>query len=151
MIGAPMLQRVWDRFHKDDSWGTMRSAPGTDYVVSAPRAAAAGDAAAPQAEKALRTVLEDVASRASCEYLAHSAGEERWFEMTVEPFNRPEGGIIVTHVDITRRRRAEADARLQREELAHMLRVTTRSEMAASMTHEISPPLAASVQGEDHP
>lgn len=71
--------------------------------------------------------------------------------MTVEPFNRPEGGIIVNHVDITRRRRAEADARLQREELAHMLRVTTRGEMAASMTHEISPPLAASVQREDHP
>lgn len=60
MIGAPMLQRVRDRFHKDHSCGTMRSAPGSDYVVSAPRAA--GDAAAPQAEKTLRTVLEGRAS-----------------------------------------------------------------------------------------
>jgi C4-dicarboxylate-specific signal transduction histidine kinase len=65
--------------------------------------------------------------------------------MTVETFRRPEGGAIVTHLDITRRKRAEAEARRQREELAHALRVTTLGELAASLAHEISQPLAAIV------
>jgi len=139
------VNEAWSKFHKDDGWGMMRPALGTDYVAACQRAAAAGAAGAPQAEKALRTVLEGRASRASCEYVAHSGADERWFEMTVEPFNRPERGIIVTHIDITRRRRAEAEARREREELAHVLRVTTLSEMAASLAHEISQPLAAIV------
>jgi C4-dicarboxylate-specific signal transduction histidine kinase len=96
-------------------------------------------------DAALGAVLEGRKMRASCEYMARSGGEERWFEMTVEPFNRPEGGAIVTHIDITRRRRAEDNARREREALAHVLRVTTLGEMAASMAHEVSQPLAAIV------
>jgi signal transduction histidine kinase len=42
-----------------------------------------------------------------------------------------------------RRRRAEAEARRQREELAHVLRVTTLSELTTSLAHEISQPLGA--------
>jgi C4-dicarboxylate-specific signal transduction histidine kinase len=65
--------------------------------------------------------------------------------MEVGPFRRPEGGAIVSHVDVTRRRQAEDDARQQREELAHALRVTTLGELAASLAHEINQPLAAIV------
>jgi signal transduction histidine kinase len=42
-----------------------------------------------------------------------------------------------------RRRRAEAEARRQREELAHVLRVTTLGELTTSLAHEISQPLGA--------
>ncbi|MGH7308652.1 MAG: sensor histidine kinase [Candidatus Rokuibacteriota bacterium] len=49
-------------------------------------------------------------------------------------------GLLVARA---RRRRAEADARRQREELAHVLRVTTMSELTASIAHEISQPLGA--------
>ncbi len=70
---------------------------------------------------------------------------ERWFEMLVEPFRRPEGGAIVGHIDITRRRRAEDAARRQAEELAHALRVSTLGELAGSLAHEINQPLQAIV------
>jgi C4-dicarboxylate-specific signal transduction histidine kinase len=63
--------------------------------------------------------------------------------MTVEPFTRPEGGAIVTHIDITRRRHAEAEARREHEQLTHALRVRTVGELTASLAHEISQPLAA--------
>ena len=42
-----------------------------------------------------------------------------------------------------RRQRAEAEIRRQREELAHVLRVTTLGELATSLAHEISQPLGA--------
>jgi two-component system sensor kinase FixL len=42
-----------------------------------------------------------------------------------------------------RRQRAELEARRQREELAHVLRVTTLGELTSSLAHEISQPLGA--------
>ena len=43
----------------------------------------------------------------------------------------------------TRQRRAEAEARQERDNLAHVLRVTTLSELTSSLAHEISQPLAS--------
>ena len=79
------------------------------------------------------------------EYVLRTPTGERWFEMTAEPLRRPEGGALVTHVDVTRRRQAEGEAERQREELAHVLRTTTLGELAASLAHEINQPLAAIV------
>jgi len=94
---------------------------------------------------AIRFVLEGGHRPAPLEYACHSASEERWFEMAVEPFRRPEGGAVVSHVDVTRRRQAEEEAGRQREALARALRVTTLGELAASLAHEINQPLAAVV------
>jgi two-component system, LuxR family, sensor kinase FixL len=53
------------------------------------------------------------------------------------------GAILETNNDVSERRRAE-DALLQaRTELAHVTRVTTLGELAASIAHEINQPLAA--------
>jgi signal transduction histidine kinase len=50
------------------------------------------------------------------------------------------GGLLVAR---TRQRRAEAEARQQRDNLAHVLRVTTLGELTASLAHEIRQPLTA--------
>ena len=65
--------------------------------------------------------------------------------MTVEPFRRPDGGAVISYIDITRRRQAEDESRRQRAELAHAQRVTTLGELGASLAHEINQPLAAIV------
>jgi C4-dicarboxylate-specific signal transduction histidine kinase len=139
------VNESWARFAEGNTGDTIRPPVGANYVAALHAAAADGDAAAQQAGDGIRSVLDGRWARGSLEYVTHVGSEERWFDMTVEPFRRPEGGVIVTHVDITRRRRAEAEARRQREELAHALRVTTLGELAASLAHEISQPLAAIV------
>jgi C4-dicarboxylate-specific signal transduction histidine kinase len=48
-------------------------------------------------------------------------------------------------VDITDRRRAEDDLREVQAELAHVARVTTMGEMAASIAHEVNQPLSGVV------
>jgi signal transduction histidine kinase len=50
------------------------------------------------------------------------------------------GGLLIARA---RQRRAEAEARRQRDDLAHVLRVTTLSEMTTSLAHEILQPIAA--------
>jgi len=46
-------------------------------------------------------------------------------------------------LDITKRKQAEEQAARQRNELAHLSRVTTLSELSGSLAHELSLPLAA--------
>ena len=56
-------------------------------------------------------------------------------EMSVQPLNRPEGGAIITHLDITRREREmELEAQLLLEELAHVTRVTLLGELAGHLS-----------------
>jgi signal transduction histidine kinase len=50
------------------------------------------------------------------------------------------GGLLVVRA---RQQRAEAEARLQRDDLAHVLRVTAMGELTTSLAHEISQPVAA--------
>jgi two-component system sensor histidine kinase TtrS len=52
-------------------------------------------------------------------------------------------GCVVTFLDITHRKQAEAEVKTQRENIAHLVRVQTLGEMAAGIAHEINQPLAA--------
>jgi PAS domain S-box-containing protein len=52
-------------------------------------------------------------------------------------------GYIGSAIDITARKAAEVQLRQQRADLAHMTRVTTMGELAASLAHELNQPLTA--------
>ena len=52
-------------------------------------------------------------------------------------------GYIGTATDITERKRTEAELRRQREDLAHVTRVSTMGELATSLAHELNQPLTA--------
>ena len=68
----------------------------------------------------------------------------RWLEVygtRVEYRGRPATQLAC--VDITDRKRAEDDARLHQQELAHVLRRSTMGEMAAMFAHEVNQPLSA--------
>ena len=55
--------------------------------------------------------------------------------------DHPEGGAVVSHTDVTERKRVEMDAQRSRQELSHFTRVSTMGELAASMAHELNQPL----------
>jgi C4-dicarboxylate-specific signal transduction histidine kinase len=73
-------------------------------------------------------------------------GEYRWvFEKGVPRYG-PDGtflGYIGSAEDITDRRRAEEEAALQRQEVAHLMRVSVVGELSGAIAHEINQPLTA--------
>ena len=138
------VNHAWGRFALENGGNPVRVSIGASYLDVCRDAASAGDRDASRILGSLRTVLAG-GTPLQLEYACRTPAGERWFEMTAEPLRRPEGGALVTHVDITRRRQAEEEAERQREELAHVLRTTTLGELAASLAHEINQPLAAIV------
>jgi PAS domain S-box-containing protein len=52
-------------------------------------------------------------------------------------------GYIGTVIDMTERKRTESELQRQREELAHVTRVSTMGELSASLAHELNQPLTA--------
>jgi signal transduction histidine kinase/ABC-type uncharacterized transport system substrate-binding protein len=72
--------------------------------------------------------------------------EVRWIRMRARRYpvddSRSEqlGGIFV---DVTDQKLAEAEAALQRQEIAHLMRVSVLGELSGSIAHEINQPLTA--------
>jgi signal transduction histidine kinase/ABC-type uncharacterized transport system substrate-binding protein len=93
--------------------------------------------------EAIKRVLQDRQPMAVMEYHDPEVPKGRWLEVRVQRLDRPEGGAVITHLDITSRKRAEIEARRNLDEIAHMNRVAAMGELTASLAHEINQPLAA--------
>ena len=73
-------------------------------------------------------------------------GGLRWVDHVCQPVSGPDGdflGIRASNRDITERIQAELETRQLRKELAHVTRVTTVGQLAASLAHELNQPLTA--------
>jgi signal transduction histidine kinase len=89
----------------------------------------------------IEEVLNGIRRGFAFEYSCSTPGGERWFALSVVPLNRPEGGAVVSHTEVTERKRAEVQAERSRQELAHFTRVSTMGELTASLAHELRQPL----------
>jgi C4-dicarboxylate-specific signal transduction histidine kinase len=70
----------------------------------------------------------------------------RWVEHAFQPVLGKDGsflGIRASNRDVTQRRATESETQQLREELAHVARVTTAGQFAASLAHELNQPLTA--------
>lgn len=71
-------------------------------------------------------------------------GSEFPVEVGLNPIESADGLFnLVSLVDITARRHAELESARQRNELAHLSRVTLLGELSGSLAHELNQPLAA--------
>ncbi|MFN8644912.1 MAG: PAS domain-containing protein [Candidatus Binatia bacterium] len=72
-------------------------------------------------------------------------GEKREFLVAFNPTVQDDvvTGVAIFGREITELRRAEEEARQHQAELAHVLRLHTMGEMAASLAHEVNQPLGA--------
>ncbi|HTQ49839.1 MAG TPA: PAS domain-containing protein, partial [Candidatus Acidoferrales bacterium] len=73
-------------------------------------------------------------------------GEYRWILDTGVPRSAPDGtflGYIGSCIDISERKQTELEMVQQRNELAHLSRVTMLGELSGSLAHELNQPLTA--------
>jgi PAS domain S-box-containing protein len=78
-------------------------------------------------------------------YAYHSNKDGNYFVRTLSPLLEGETvkAVSVVSKDVTAQRQAEREAYRNRLQLAHLERVATMGELAASLAHEISQPLTA--------
>ena len=91
----------------------------------------------------LESVLAGQRKLFEMEYACGPPDALRWFSMSVVPLWGEQRGAVITHSDITRRKHEDAETLRLRDELAHAGRVMTMGMLSASLTHELSQPLAA--------
>ena len=91
----------------------------------------------------LESVLTGARKLFEMEYVCRSGDKTEWFSIAVVPLWGGHRGAVITHTDITRRKREDAETLQLREELAHAGRVMTMGMLSATLTHEMSQPLAA--------
>jgi PAS domain S-box-containing protein len=73
-------------------------------------------------------------------------GQIRWIRLRARSHANGRGALRRTSgtvIDITDQKTAEADAALQRQEVAHLMRVNTLGELSGAIAHELNQPLTA--------
>jgi len=118
-----------------------RAPIGADYVQS--WANWGGTAEFRAVVAAVTAVLEGRQKTRTVDYPIRVGDKDRWVEIRVERLGRPEGGAVVTHLDITQQKQSQLDRRRTLDELHHMNRVASVGQLAGSLAHELAQPLAS--------
>jgi C4-dicarboxylate-specific signal transduction histidine kinase len=71
------------------------------------------------------------------------SSEGRWIEVRAIQLPNQQSGSLIVHLDITQRKQGELERMRSRTEIYHLNRVAAMGQLAASLAHELSQPLAA--------
>jgi signal transduction histidine kinase len=131
----------WTRFACEHGTWDAQAGLGVSYLEACRAAARAGVAHAAEVLEGIEAVLDRRRPSFLLEYARDASVGDTWFALSVVPLDRPEGGAVVFHTDVSERKRIELDAQRSRQELAHFTRVSTMGELTASLAHELNQPL----------
>ena len=138
------VNRAWRRFAEEHGVPEAVNAfVGASYLDVCRAAALHGVEAAHAVLAGLEAVLAGEQTTFVCDYVHDVRREPRWFELRAERLAEPDDGVVVSHLDISARKRAELDAANRLHELAHVSRAVTMGVLAGSAAHELSQPLTA--------
>jgi PAS domain S-box-containing protein len=73
-------------------------------------------------------------------------GTVPWYRLRARPHPRTEGDPVLVSglvANVSERKEAEAEAALQRQEIAHLMRVSMLGELSGGLAHELTQPLTA--------
>jgi signal transduction histidine kinase len=98
------------------------------------------------AAAALQGKFKDGRSALADIRIVASSDEVRWIRIRARSDSsalRTPGNVSGMFADITEQKNAEADLELQRQEVAHLMRVTALGELSGAIAHEVNQPLTA--------
>jgi signal transduction histidine kinase len=137
------VNQKWNSFGADNGSNVEGAIGiGVNYLDVC-RKASINDREARRALEGILSVLNGTLELFELEYPCPTPEEYKWFRMTVDRLNRPQGGAVISHLDVTERKKTELERTRALDEIAHMNRVASMGHMAASLAHELAQPLAA--------
>jgi PAS domain S-box-containing protein len=124
------VNRVWERAAmRNDPSGRARISLGANYVQVCERAAD-GSSEVRRTLEGIRDVLEGRKAVFENEYLCTLSGRQQWFSIRVTPLS-DRGGCVITHEDVTDRKRSEEalrDSYQRLQTLSREVQVTKEGE-----------------------
>jgi PAS domain S-box-containing protein len=115
------VNRSWEAFARDNGiTSTEAIGPGARYRDACLAGIRAGSEGAAQALAMIDAACRGEFNPTPLTYRADSPDEKRWFEMTVVPLRRPEGGAIVTHLDVSAQKTNETALRESEDRFRRM-------------------------------
>ncbi|NYZ11794.1 PAS domain-containing protein [Azospirillum sp. RWY-5-1] len=104
-----MTNAAWDRFARQNGAPELeRCGVGTNYLnVCACEPEEDEDGVRRAVREGLAAILAGRSEQFVVEYPCHSAEERRWFLMYAARLDSPVGGVVVSHINITRRKMME--------------------------------------------
>lgn len=141
--GTIIATNHWSRGAAVGAGHDAELAIGASYLEVWRRLQAAGDRAAAEIVRGIQSVLDGTSLEVSLDHRVPAAdGQDgAWFEIRVHPLRTASGGAVISRIDISERRRAAAETRRVREELARVGRLATVGELTAALAHEVKQPL----------
>ena len=144
------VNEAWHRFASNNGGDadSSKTGIGANYLEICLRAENYESDAA-KAYNGLREILTGQTDYFTLEYPCHSpAGEERWFLLHATRLNVPEGGAVVSHLSITKRKKAEQEREFVLEELQHAYEssetaLRMKDEFLSTISHDLKTPLAS--------
>ena len=148
--GVVVVNRYGRILARNESWTEsareLGGAPveeGGNLIAQFTAADAQGNPHAAEVASAISAVLDGTRTQSVVEQVWGEGEQRRWWSIIVVPLHHGQGGAVITQGDITPLRRAELEAQVSRQELAHVSRVATIGELTASLAHQLNQPLAA--------
>ena len=134
---------AWSRYARDDDMKEWfaRTSIGTNYLEVC-RGAGRG-AETVRAASGISAALDGSDDGFRMEYECSQPAGPSWFEFSAIPLRRSEGGAVISHRDITRRKQAEMEAERQRQEVTHLTRIGVLGHIWGALSHELNQPLTA--------
>lgn len=161
-LGSPVLllgpggtirrvNETWRRFGRERGASPdVVAGVGLNYLDECRRAVERGADNAAECLAGLESLFAGESASFDMEYPCHGPQKQRWYLLRAVPLSTAEGGLVLSHIDITEaklaeqeRRERELRERQQRGELAHLQRIAAMGELTGALSHEISQPLTA--------
>lgn len=131
---------AWKNFARLRS-GADSAIEGADYLGLLRRAVGSGSDAA-RILAGIESVLTGSTSFFEYEYPLPSENDIRWFYQRVSSL-RDSSGAVISHFDITDRKRAQQEREAHRFQLGRAVRAATLGQLSGALAHELNQPIAA--------
>jgi len=133
---------AWRRFAVENGDPDTASVSiGANYLEVCRQAMRGEEPTAEAVISGIESVLDGSRDKFRMEYDCSSPSEKRWFVLNASPLKGPGGGAVISHTNVTQRKKAEEDLQQLQEELRRVTRIATMGELTAALAHELNQPL----------